>query len=432
MRSKEARPSLGLLVAGACLVATMAVAGCEAIAGLGGDFHAATSNPSSSGSGGSSTHASSSSSGGHGGAGGTGGGVTDAGDAGDASDASDATDGAEPDGGDGGDASDGAGGACVGKTYPDPPVGNDSPGGAEFTVAIHSIDLGESGTNPGYDLDHRCTCTGNEGPTCTSSLQHCDEPQGVDNGMLGFVKLVQFAVPSFASDKLSSRADQGYWTMLARVKGYNGLPDDPSVTVEFFTTDGLDFSGLDAAARPAPLWDGTDHWEVLSDSVGDAGTDSPRYVAPGAYVAGGVLVAAIPSVALLVSGQSGSQVPLKLTNAVITGTLVPKNGTYGVTGGTVAGRVAVPDMFHILAGLRDPAGNPICTNSLGYTQVKQSVCDGRDILLDGNLPKTFPCDSISVGIGYTADPANLGKLVDPPVATAGCPAADDPANDTCP
>lgn len=320
-----------------------------------------------------------------------------------------------------------AGPGHCGKTYPDPPGGTDAPISNTVVLALRSVDLGEGEANPpGYDLDKQCTCYMDAGPTCVSPYQHCDAPDGVDNGGAALINLVSIATggANFGSTYFSNKAEQGRWSLLVQVTGYNGQANDPKVDVALFPSKGL--------GAATPKWDGSDAWPVDAASVTNGDLAMPVYKSAGAYVSNHVLVAAMPSVSLTISGEVNT-ITMKLSEGVLTGTLASFGGTFRITDGVVAARWYEPDIFAALSSYRDSKGKPLCTDlGFTYSTAKGAICNGLDILKDQGGAKSLPCDSLSVGIGFHADPAKLGAVTVPPMPTPGCATpATDPINDSC-
>lgn len=314
---------------------------------------------------------------------------------------------------------------CMRATYPDPPGGMDdgidTPG---LVFAVHSIDLGDMGTTPGYDLDNVCTCFQDAGGSCVghSSVlsSYCDAMGGIDNAGAKLFMLLALAGPTVSSMNYSKRADEGAWSFLIRVQGYNGKPDDPKVNVALYPSKG-------AKVKP-PMWDGTDVFLAVPDSVGDGGVDDPSFKSNGAYVSGGVLVATIPNTELTITGGGSNTITIRLSAGVITGKLAQVNTLWHLQAGTLAARWPVTEVFNSLSSFRDNNGKPFCTNQVAYALAKTRICDGADILVDGTQPKSAPCDALSIGLGFSADPVVLGGVSDAGALTDGCPAATDPAD----
>lgn len=316
--------------------------------------------------------------------------------------------------------------AC-GKTYPDPPGGSDDGVNNTFVIAIHSVDMGEGAPNPpGYDLDHQCTCFHDAGPTCVPRVgTSCDAPDGVDNAAAKLINLVATATGggAFGSSFFSAKANEGGWSLLLQISGYNGMPDDPQVEVALFASPGM--------GGATPAWNGTDAWPVSAASVTNGDITQPLYKSAGAYVANNVLVAAAPAVDLTISGAN-ERITIRLTAGVITGTLESLGTGWRIADGIIAARWYEPDIFAALSSYRSNSGSPLCTDApIAYNTAKATICNSLDILKDASLPKSLPCDSLSMGIGFKADPALLGPVTMPAAPTPGCPMATDPQFDDC-
>jgi hypothetical protein len=136
----------------------------------------------------------------------------------------------------------------------------------------------------------------------------------------------------------------------------------------------------------------------------DGDVTKPLFKSEGAYVAGGVLVAAIPSVPITISGGHET-ITIKLTAGVLTGTLQQGGPNWFIDDGILAARWFEDDIFAALSSYRNNSGSPVCTDSIiGYPQAKGLVCQHLDILKDSSGPKSLPCDSLSIGIGFKAFP----------------------------
>lgn len=333
---------------------------------------------------------------------------------------------AAPDAGPGDAGPDTGPAGCQSATYPDPPGGTDGTSLPSIVVAVHTVNLGDMGTIPGYDLDNVCTCTDDAGPTCvgrtTQPGLYCDAPDGVHNQFAKIVQLIEIPLgeANFSSTAFSNNANAGDWTMLIEVDDYNGLKDDPAVTVSLYPCPGLGVT---------PKWDGTDSWAVLDTDVTSLGM--PAYVSDGAYVSNQTLVATVPSVPITLAGDKQT-ISLTLSGAVLTGQLAETNGQWRLIQGTLAARIGLQGFFQSLSAYRDNMGNPLCTDSgFLYSTAKTSVCNDADIPLSATEPSSATCDALSFGMGFTADPALRGPAVPAPTPTPGCPPATDPANDSC-
>lgn len=322
------------------------------------------------------------------------------------------------------------GGPCVSATYPPPPGPAESGGNLVFVAALRAIDLGDQSPDGslGLDLDDRCTCLG-DGPSCPApdfaKEDHCDGPGGVDNGLAKVFQFLSALVGgTFDSINLSAQAERGEWSQLFRVRDYNGLQNDDQIEVAMYTSPGLVADGALA------VWDGSDAYRIAASSVVPGGTAlEPAFVDVKGYVSGGVLVASLPKSAItLTVGES--EVGMDITAGLITAQIVPVGGSFGLRKGIIAGRWRNSDVFTMLSALRDGSGSPICQGQLLYNTLKGKICGNTDIRSELGSP-TDPCDAVSMGIGFEADPAQLGTVEEPPTPLPGCPDATDPIHDAC-
>jgi len=374
----------------AALAATVGMASCATIAGIDGDFHLTGS--SSTGATGGGGAGGATSSGGAGGSGGTGGTVP-----------------------------------CVLDVPPDPPAVADDGGDIEFVTAMHSIDVDEVDFDAtrGLDLDGVCTCLNDAPPLCTAVADIvCDGPGGIDNALgIIFAQVKQFSFGLITSGQLGSAANQGYWTSLWRVRGYNGKPDDAKVEVLFYGTQGV------AAGMPVPQWDGGDAWPVDEGSLADPlDVDSALIQSSEAYVTGGVLVVRAPTGSIRMRGEVFSM-NIVLDDVVTRAKLEPAPGGYRLVDGVIAGKWSQVNAFKGLASIRYSGDMKLCTDDEKYGTVKATFCGKADLRQDGG---PGACDMLSFGATFTSDPATLGPIVTPEGPPPNpCAAEKDPSTDSC-
>ncbi len=361
----------------------------------------------------------------------------------------------------GGAAEGGAGGSggCTSATWPDPPPQPD-PGvdDVDFVAAIRSIDFGEGapdlseeGPRVGYDLDGRCTCRG-AGSSCQrpafATATDCDGPGGVDNAGARLFALVAPFAKDLSSAYQSELADKGGWSLLVRVSEYNGKANDSAVRTALYPSPGIE---ADPCWPPgmAPVWDGNDPWPIdvasLEDPAGGAGGgaggdpgacegvlgydyDKPRYVDTKAYVTGGVLVASLPELGLVLSGDTKTTV-VKLTAGFATGRLQKSAVGWRITDGVLAGRWPTKEIFAAIGGLVSNGG-PVCTDDGVYSALKQKACTFVDIASALGGPTT-ECDALSLAMGFQAEPAKLGIAWQRTASVSPCPPETNPENDSC-
>jgi len=285
-----------------------------------------------------------------------------------------------------------------------------------------------------------------------ANKDHCDDKQGVDNAASRVFKSIAAALGAsgFGSGFYSKMAEEGEWSLLVRVQGYNGQLDDPNVKFSLYTTPGYlggggaggaggagGMGGMGGAGGVAPeanpSWDGNDAWHVSSDSLLDgASIDMPKYFDDKAYVSQGTLVANLTDSVINFAGQD-STLSIKLTAGTFLGSIQnPQTDVKGwrIVNGTVSGRWKMSDLFDNL-GTFTANGMSFC-NDKGfiYTKFKETVCGFADIASTLGGP-TLECDSLSFGMLVQTFPAKLGPLFTPPPVVSTCPEGQNPADDAC-
>lgn len=324
---------------------------------------------------------------------------------------------------------------CQSLTVPPPPV-DATPGGTiEDTFAMDSIQFHEDSPTAvvGLDLDDKCTCQG-DGPSCLPPSDapeiFCDAAQGVDNS--GHVLFRNLALAGILdSADLSARAKAGAYSIIIRIAGYNGEPDDAQVNVDWLIARSL---------GTVPNWDGEDAWPLNSTSFEE---DMPPYVTPvskddNAYVTDGTLVASLTETTMRF-GDSTEGMTVRVVGTILQGELV--SGMFSgqerwyLSRVVLTSRWPAEEIFNSLGSFRDPNISSFCKNGQFYPIAKPAVCNAVDIFsLSGVVTPTTPCDSMSFGLEYTTAPAriDMADIADPlPLVPSGCDPGQDPAGDTC-
>jgi hypothetical protein len=251
---------------------------------------------------------------------------------------------------------------------------------------------------------------------------HCDEDGGRDNSAGQLLDDFSLLDPGDINDQaISARIAAGQYSVLVQVTDYNGQPNDTQVTASLYASEGIEAAG-DAGPPPA-RWDGTDVWTIDARFVlgsPDAGPLLPAHFDPHAYVSGGVLVMHL-DFPIALAFASDQTVTLDLTGGVIAARVAAVGpGAWRLADGQVAGRWNVSSVLASLQALTF-AGQTICPGSMLYAQLKQHICAAADIATSpGSDNRGAPCDALSIGFGFTADPARLGAVVTPPSRTPLC------------
>jgi hypothetical protein len=298
-------------------------------------------------------------------------------------------------------------------------------GGQAFVVAVHTIDFGfDAGTSStiGYDLDQVYTCCDGGPESCkpaVAAATHCDDVSGRDNSGGQLLASLSLVDPSqFTTATISQRLQDGTYSILLQVTGYNGTPNDTQVIAALYGSDGIE---NDAGA----LWNGSDQWTVDQAFVVNptAMPYLPVDFDTAAYVADGTLVMHV-TFPISLGTTNTNTFTITLTAGVLTAHLAAAgNGTWSLTGGNIAGRWNISELLSSLQTVTI-GSNPICPTGPGastYAFVKQEICKYADIMTDpSNDLKGITCDALSLGIGFTADPALLGSVTATSVKMSLC------------
>jgi hypothetical protein len=340
-------------------------------------------------------------------------------------------DGAPGDGGAEGD-------PCDHARPPAHPSGADKPDGVDFVVAARTLDFGlavDAGAPPpmGLDLDGVCTCPPPE--SClgrVANATHCDEDGGRDNGTGALLRsFAQISDGIINQESVNKRLERGDYSMLFRVRHYNGQADDPAVEVSTFLSNGVEQPSPDAGV--VPKWDGTDRFTIDTGSVfggsGDGGV-IPNYVDTKAYVAGSVLVTTIDQVPLFLGSSGLGFFTMRLTNVTFVLRLVPEGATFRVSEGVAAGRWRTKELLAIMGSVPAPFGpGYICPGTQLYDDAKQLICKNADIAADPKNDRAgMPCEALSIGFLLTASPVVMGSLTANATSASNCDAGADDCN----
>ncbi len=317
---------------------------------------------------------------------------------------------------------------------PDPPATSGGGGTIDFVVAVDSVDFGDATGSPkeiGYDLDSRCTCLG-EGNSCLreswATADACDGPDGRDNSAGALMTKLSPLFSGFGSGDWSEQAKAGAWSIMLRVREYNGEANDDQVRLDWYVPDQF-WEDKDGDEIP-PLWDGNDAWPIRSTSLEDAeggppSVDEPKFYDLHAYVTNGVIVASFPESAFQVSDNY----LLQFVGSFITARVVSTEQGWALEDGILASRWTLKSILAQISRL-SIMDMPVCTNHIAYSSLKEEFCSRADIYSGVGTPTT-PCDSMSSGMRFTARPAKLGTVMLQDPTPNPCEPALDPANDSC-
>lgn len=348
---------------------------------------------------------------------------------------------------------------CPKATWPTKPSGVDLGGGNDFVVALAAFDFGESYKPPddetapevpardvGYDLDNKCTRNPDkpdplmtDGNSCRPIATwytpvHPDYKGGIDNNLSYLIHDIAAFLRGFGTPIYNFNIQRGDVSLLMQITDYNGEPNDDSIGFIIYTPGAFS----DQGNVGEPKFDGTDVWAITEDSY-DA-NNQPRYVATSAYVTNGTMVATLPNADLrLRIGMSYLELTtlnIRFLDPFFTAEIKKDgSGLWVLENGRIAARWRTQDLFSQLKYFPNPfptEGSPanMCLTTPTYPFVRDRVCMYTDIYSGSTTPDPV-CDAISLGIGFRAVQANLGKKIPPLELATSCPEGADPIVDSC-
>lgn len=301
---------------------------------------------------------------------------------------------------------------CEHAKVPEPPTRFAAGDDSELLVVVRSFDFGlDAGTTAittGYDIDGVCTCHPHP-ESCQTKDKHCDDPNGRDNALAGFLAQLKNLQGYDAQGDLNKRIEQGSDGLLIRVQRYNGQPDDSDVLVSVYASGGTKNALPDGGFEPVPpTFTKADHWTVdTSDLLGPPSALFSRNTATG-YVSKGQLVVHLDAHVRLLQEQFTT-----FKQAIVTARVTQTADGPTITDGIFAGRWPSSEMLYALSLVQDPtSGNPFCETPGFDTLIKGVICPGADVAVDPAVDLTgAPCDAISMGVAFKAVPASFGDPI---------------------
>jgi len=316
-----------------------------------------------------------------------------------------------------------------------------SSGDVEFTVAVKTLRMKKTadGGPLGLDLDRYCSCQGDT-PSCIAPNKQdpelrCDLLDGRDNQLIALIRIIEVSLllntdEDQLSELYSEFAALGRWSILMRVSGYNGLPNDDKVRVEWYPSGGFKIPA-DAGPQPLPpFWQGADPWPIVPSALEDAGADAapiPKFADNEAYVTDGKLVFSLISSEFT---ATNGLTQLSMTISEGSGMAQIEKGEFGyrLRDGVVAGRLELQNLFKMVADFRDHNGAPFCANPMEnplWGATREAFCRSPDIQV-GSAQVNKKCDAISVGLGFEAEPAMIGPIEEGLTGQSSCKPGEDP------
>lgn len=267
----------------------------------------------------------------------------------------------------------------------------------------------------GLDLD--CLNTGESGDPASCIREPGAGGKKVQDGLLGrdnsFGNNIGGLVRSMSAslDKNIEGAHNvglyvGLQGILFVIEGYNGLADDPKVSVTMLVSAG---TVDDAGNHKDPGWLGSDKWSIDSSCLAQF-SDEPKFRDNDAYVAGHVVVARMPAGIPFTFRGETSNVVMSLNENITLMRLTPE--LTALTDGVIAGvwpKVSATEALSTFAN-----GLGVCPDHFAWPTLQTSIRESIDIRLDAVPDPKNDCQAISIGLAFEALPALRGPKVTPP------------------
>jgi len=323
------------------------------------------------------------------------------------------------------------GGACDNATPPPRPDVDDSADGEEVLFGLRMVVLsqedGDLWRTIGVDLDGHCTQEPDFATECVPprrSRPPVDGENGIDN-VFGsdLFPLVDLAVMGLESTAQAAQ-EEGKLPVV-RVRGWNGMDDDPRVDVAItnaiYTVPAMgempiphmveDFEPVDMAGErvPLPAWDGTDYGYFRAATFFEGDPDRPTIRDDNAYVSNRFVVARLPERVEILFPADEVGVLVRLTDATAVGRISDDGLT--LENAVVSGRWSIIDLLSTAENVG------ICPDTDSYNILLgqlDSIADVRS--RPGTGGEGIECDALSLGVRFTGTRMRWGGLVEgPPV-----------------
>jgi hypothetical protein len=281
----------------------------------------------------------------------------------------------------------------------------------------------------GFDLDGICTgvdtCGGTDSPrSCKPTVPQISiDGHDCRDNTFGRFAYTATLVPELSKkyglsdDALNCALCVGDYNYLFKISNYNGEANDDSVRVDFYPSPGLKkplpWDCTDPSWKDHPCFTPDQQFQVIPDSM-DAPRPGPdladaKVFDAAAFVRDGYLVVNFPDDTLVwFPGYKALVVayPIRMQKGVVAGKLtLDSDGVWRITDGTIGGRVTGADL---LLGFRQLG---LCeADTSTYSVMVDFVNKNLDVLADGRNDSEATCDAMSAGIAFKAQQILAGSL----------------------
>ena len=290
---------------------------------------------------------------------------------------------------------------------PAPGAKQPAAGGSSLTFAISRFYFGDAGkdawTQYGYDVDGKVSSASST--DLCKPREHAPErnvyPDGVDgrdNSYGRNVLPILLALDPDALINANKRLDAGRarplfsFPMLGFGTDYNPLKT-------------LQYQSL--ALGAIPRYDGTDRFPIDPAAlINPADVNTPKTEYASAYMVGDTWVSGpLAANSIAVPFLSGN---ITIAQAEISMEFSPDRRH--VTKGVISGVISLDEFYRALQRDLPYVDTSFCELTATFDSISQQINQAADILGDGSQDPTMTCDGISIGLGFDAEPVQLGSI----------------------
>jgi hypothetical protein len=322
----------------------------------------------------------------------------------------------------------------------------------EAIFAFRNISLDQSGDRWrrfGLDLDGMNTKSISDTAECVAANGNppLDGDKGIDNAFGQYVLPTVVNLISCLEDNIALNQGSGRGTVLLRLRGWNGTPNDSKVDVAVLSAvdgtslddvSGLVWGGADGStlvlpssseAAPEPAWDGEDYFFVDPSSLVAGNLERPEVWKTDAYISEGRVVLPLDTAATFVFLTGPGSFSITLNGFLLAD--ISEDGQI-LEKGMIAGRFPAGELVATLK----PLG--ICNDAFRGSVVGL-LTDNLDLRVDPDVGSPEDeCTATGVAFSFQGIRARIANQVAPvqlpipdPCANVGQEAGPEPAFDRC-
>jgi len=318
--------------------------------------------------------------------------------------------------------------AGCGRKPPERPMGAPGEGPDRFFM-LRDFDVfrGDAWRTSGWDLDDLCTTDATEGPVecqppASRGAGHVlDGEDGIDDAFGAVIAPALSTVFSGFEEDVAELQSVGRYTLIARVRGWNGMADDDRVEVALSQGVCATAIGEPACTDEAPgsaTWDGSGTDVLYPADVAFVGGDPemPRFEDRTSYVAGRKLVMHIPpGVTFDVAGDVRALV-VSLTDGVLTADISADG--MALENGILQGRWPRVDL---MAATNDALCPTQPDDMLIARQIPGFLDNAVDVLRQSTgAPPDAECEAITMSVAFRGYAGTFGGLAPTPALPDPC------------